>query len=246
MPPQSLVLGQTGEEEAEEGETIIPKWMAEVVERSQELFEPLSGIPPDNRIKHAIHLIPGARPVMKRPYRLSDVQKKSAEEQIKSALAEGWIQPSQSPWGTAILMVPKKDKTWRLCVDYRDLNALTIQDAYPLPRIDDLLHKLGKAKFFSKLDLQAGYHQIWLEPDDREKTAFRIAEPIKGQCLFEWRVMPFGLKNAPPTFQRYMTHIMAPCSGFCLVYMDDLLVYSPTQEQHVRDVNHVFTTLHDA
>ena len=87
-----------------------------------------------------------------------------------------------------------------MCVDYRDLNALTVADAYPLPRIDDLLHRLDCAKYFSKLDLQSGYHQIWIEPGDREKTAFRINEPVDGHCHFEWRVMPFGLKNAPPTF----------------------------------------------
>ena len=85
-----------------------------------------------------------------------------------------------------------------------------------------------------------------MEPGDREKTAFRVAEPIEGQCLFEWRVMPFGLRNAPPTFQRYMTQVMAPCLGFCLVYMDDLLVYSPTQVQHLEDVSRVFLTLRKA
>ena len=183
---------------------------------------------------------------MKRPYRMSEVQRQHARQQIEKALDEGWIQPSQSAWGTAILMVPKKDGAWRLCVDYQELNALTIQDAYPLPRIDDLLHKLGKAKYFTKLDLEAGYHQIWMEPDDRDKTAFRIAEPVRGHCLFEWRVMPFGLRNAPPTFQRYMTLVMTPCEGHCIVYMDDLLVYSATREQHVKDVANVFVTLRQA
>ena len=120
-----------------------------------------------------------------------------------------------------------------MCVDYRDLNALTIADAYPLPRIDDLLHRLGNAHFFTRLDLQSGYHQLWIEPGDREKTAFRVAEPVDGCCYFEWKVMPFGLKNAPPTFQRYMTRVMSECAEYCLVYMDDLLVYSLTQEVHV-------------
>ena len=123
------------------------------IDTHTELFTPLTGVLPDERVRHAITLVPGALPVMKRPYRLSAEQKACANEQIRLAMKEGWIQPSTSPWGTAILMVPKKDKTWRMCVDYRDLNALTVADAYPLPRIDDLLHRLGCAKYFSKLDL---------------------------------------------------------------------------------------------
>ena len=221
----------------------IASWLKTSIAKYNELFTPLTGIPPDDRVRHAIQLIPGALPVMKRPYRLSAEQKKSADEQIRNAMKEGWIQPSTSPWGTAILMVPKKDNTWRMCVDYRDLNALTIADAYPLPRIDDLLHRLGRAKYFSKLDLQSGYHQIWIEPQDRAKTAFRINEPVDGNCHFEWRVMPFGLKNAPPTFQRYMTLVMNECADCCLVYMDDLLVFSETHTDHIQHVIRVFDIL---
>ena len=192
----------THPEQLKEEETIpmIADWIKYVIDKHTELFTPLAGVPPDERVRHAITLVPGALPVMKRPYRLSAEQKACVDEQIRLAMKKGWIQPSTSPWGTAILMVPKKDKTWRMCVDYRDLNALTVADAYPLPRIDDLLHRLGCAKYFSKLDLQSGYHQIWIEPGDREKTAFRINEPVDGHYHFEWREMPFGLKNAPPIF----------------------------------------------
>ena len=200
LPVLKDIEGSSGEEGEMVNPPEVPRWVKGLVMKNESLFAPLEGIPPDGRIKHAIELVEGAKPVMKRPYRLSEVQKQHANEQIRKALAEGWIQPSQSAWGTAILMVPKKDGSWRMCVDYRELNSLTIQDAYPMPRIDDLLHKLGGAQYFSKLDLQAGYHQIWMEPQDRSKTAFRIAEPIDGHCLFEWKVMPFGLKNAPPTF----------------------------------------------
>ena len=248
-PPQTPVLRDIEGSCGEEGTVtipVMPDWVAGLVAKHEQLFAPLEGIPPDGRIKHAIELVEGAKPVMKRPYRLSEVQRQHANEQIRKALSEGWIQPSQSAWGTAILMVPKKDGTWRMCVDYRELNSLTVQDAYPMLRIDDLLYKLGGAKYFSKLDLQAGYHQIWMEPQDRSKTAFRIAEPIDGHCLFEWKVMPFGLKNAPPTFQRYMTLVMAECAACCLVYMDDLLVYSSTPEQHLCDLARVFSTLHQA
>ena len=159
--------------------------MDSITKLYQGIFDPLLGMPPESRVRHAIHLTPGARPVMKRPYRLSASQKESAEKQILQGLQEGWLQPSISAWGTAILIVPKKDNTWRMCVDYRDLNALTVADAYPLPRIDDLLHRLGGAKYFTKLDLQSRYHQIWIEPEDRHKTAFRIGEPVNGHCHFE-------------------------------------------------------------
>ena len=222
------VAKTTEANESGEERLSAPEWMEKVLCTYDDLFKLLSGEPPDNRVKHAIHLVPNASPVMKRPYRLSAAQRKDAEDQIRHGIKEGWLQPSRSAWGTAILMVPKKDGTWRMCVDYRDLNALTIADAYPLPRIDDLLHRLGNAHFFTRLDLQSGYYQLWIEPDDREKTAFRVAEPVDGCCHFEWKVMPFGLKNAPPTFQRYMTQVMSECAEYCLVYMDDLLVYSLT------------------
>ena len=120
--PASLILGQ-GKKQTKQMNDMkkpieIPEWMEQIVTEAQGLFEPLSGIPPENRIKHTIQLVPGARLVMKRPYRLSEVQKKHAEDQLRAALTESWIQPPKSPWGTAILMVPKKDNSWRLCADY--------------------------------------------------------------------------------------------------------------------------------
>ena len=182
---------------------------------------------------------------MRRPYRLSAAQVQDATEQLKKAMEQGWIVPSQSPWGMPILMVPKKDNKWRLCVDYRDLNAVTIQDAYPLPRIDDLLHEIGTSTWFSRLDLEAGYHQIWINPRDRYKTAFRIAKAVDGHCHFEWQVMPFGLKNAPATFQRYMTVILAPCAAFTIVYMDDVLIHSSSEQEHQQHVDQVFAVLRE-
>ena len=117
-----------------------------------------------------------------------------------------------------------------MCVDYRDLNALTEQDAYPLPRIDDMLHKVAHAQVFSTLDLQSGYHQIWIRKNDIPKTAFRLATPVRGSSHYEWKVMPFGLKNAPPTFQRYMSLVLKDCTNCCEVYMDDIIIFSPNME----------------
>ena len=212
----------------------------------EDIFEPLSGVPPEDRIQHCIDLVPNAKPVMKRPYRLAEAQLAEVAKQIEGALKEGWVQPSFSPWGTAIFVVGKKNGEWRMCVDYRDLNALTEQDAYPLPRIDDILHKVAAAKVFTTLDLQSGCHQIQIRPKDRPKTAFRLAKPVKGSCHYEWKVMPFGLKNAPPTFQRYMSLVLKDCVGFCEVYMDDIIIYSNSMEEHLEHVRQVFQTLREA
>ena len=233
-------------QEKQEPPFLTPESIQPILKEYADVFEPLSGIPPEDRIQHGIDLVPGARPVMKRPYRLSEAQLKEVEKQVEFALAEGWVRPSFSPWGTAIFVVAKKNGEWRMCVDYRDLNALTEHDAYPLPRIDDILHKVAKARFFSTLDLQSGYHQIQIRPKDQPKTAFRLSQPVKGICHYEWCVMPFGLKNAPPTFQRYMSLILKDCAEFCDVYMDDIIIYSQTLEEHQVHVREVMQTLRDA
>ena len=246
----ALSSDETGREvdqlDATKLEFSVGEFIKPVLEEFRDIFTPLSGIPPEDRIQHNIELIKGAKPVMKRPYRLAESQAKEVERQILNALNEGWIQPSFSPWGTAIFVVAKKNGEWRMCVDYRDLNALTEQDAYPLPRIDDILHKVAKATVFSTLDLQSGYHQIQIREEDRQKTAFRLASAVRGSSHYEWRVMPFGLKNAPPTFQRYMSLILKGCVGFCEVYMDDIIVYSQTEEDHLQHVRTVFKTLREA
>ena len=222
------------------GEEIGDPQVHSVLNNFAELFEPLQGTPPDQRVKHVIELEKDAKPVMRRPYRLSAAQVEDATEQLQKAIQQGWIQPSQSPWGMPILMVPKKDKKWRLCVDYRDLNAVTVQDAYPLPRIDDLLHDIGASTWFTRLDLEAGYHQIWIHPADQHKTAFRLSKPVQGYSHYEWQVMPFGLRNAPATFQRFMTVVLAPCSSYTIVYMDDVLIHSPTKQKYIEHVTEVF------
>ena len=217
-----------------------------LLQEYNDVFEPLSGILPEDRIQHHIELVPQAKPVMKRPYRLAEKQLAEVAKQVEGALKEGWVQPLYSPWGTAIFVVAKKNGEWRMCVDYRDLNSLTEQDAYPLPRIDDMLHKVASAKIFTTLNLQSGYHQIQIRPEDRPKTAFRLAIPVKGSCHYKWKVMLFGLKNAPPTFQRYMSLVLKDCVGFCEVYMDDIIIYSESVEEHLKHVKKVFQTLQEA
>ena len=166
--------------------------------------------------------------------------------QLREMQQNGVIQPSSSPWASPVVMVRKKDGTHRFCIDYRDLNAVTVPDTFPLPRIDDLLDQLGQSRFFSTLDLASGYWQIRVHPDSRKKTAF-----VTPQGLFEFRVMPFGLTNAPSVFQRLMQKVLAglnPENGpdFVVVYIDDILVFSRTLEEHLEHLRLVIERLEEA
>lgn len=180
-----------------------------------------------------------ARPIKQQLRRVSPAVRAEQESAISEMLANGIIQPSRSPWGSPILMVPKKDGTRRFCVDFRKLNSVTTRDVYPLPRIEDVLDALSGAQWFSSLDLASGYWQIPVREEDRPKTAF-----ISQAGLFEFKVMPFGLTNAPPTFQRFMNAVLAGLvPSQCLVYLDDIIVRSTTFEQHLLDLEAVFDRL---
>ena len=200
------------------------------------------GRPPKREVEFEIKTEPGAAPPNRPPYRLSPKEHEELQAQIEDLLAQGHIRPSQSPYGTPILFVPKKDGRWRMCIDYRALNKQTIKDRYPLPRIDDLLDRLGKAKYFSTIDLASGYHQIAMKEDDIPKTAFRTH---RGH--FEFVVMPFGVSNAPATFQRLMNKVFAKeLDAFILVYLDDILVFSQTKEEHLEHIRTALGRLRDA
>ena len=184
----------------------------------------------------------GAVPPNKPPYRLSPKEHDELQAQIDDLLAQGHIRPSTSPYGAPVLFVPKKDGRWRMCVDYRALNRQTIRDRYPLPRIDDLLDRLGQARHFTTLDLASGYHQIAVKEDDIPKTAFRTQ---RGQ--FEFVVMPFGVTNAPSTFQRMMNMLFKnELDNFVLVYLDDILIFSKTLEDHIQHIRQALEKLKEA
>ncbi|KAJ9528806.1 hypothetical protein QJQ45_000049 [Haematococcus lacustris] len=172
-------------------------------------------------------------------YRLSKPEQEELKKQIKDYLAKGMIKPSSSPYAAPILFVQKKSGELRMCIDYRQLNKLTLRDQYPLPRIDDLFDRLSGCSVFSSLDLQAGYHQIRITPEDVPKTAFRTPEGH-----FQFKVLSFGLTNAPATFQRVMNDAFAPVLGKCaLVYLDDILVMSKSLPDHMQHLRLVFDLL---
>ena len=181
-------------------------------------------------------------PVRQPPHRTPMVYRDKIEQLVDEMQGRGIIQPSTSPWASPVVLVPKKDGSLRFCVDYRRLNSITKKDVYPLPRIEDIFDTLGGAKFFTSLDLASGYWQVELDEDARTKSAFATY-----QGLFEFLRMPFGLCNAPATFQRVMQHILAGMEWrHCFVYLDDILVVSRTFEEHIEHLREVFKRLRSA
>nr|GFB83706.1 putative reverse transcriptase domain-containing protein [Tanacetum cinerariifolium] len=182
----------------------------------------LPGIPPVREVEFNIKLIPGAEPISKAPYRMAPVELKELKDQLQELLERGFIRPSVSPWGAPVLFVKKKDGSMRLCIDYRELNKITIRNRYPLPRIDDLFDQLQGAMHFSKIDLRSGYHQLRVKEQDISKTAFRTR-----YGHYEFLVMPFGLTNAPAVFMDLMNRIFHEfLDKFVIVFIDDILVFS--------------------
>ena len=215
----------------------------DVLQEFSDVFSDPKTLPPHSHIDHVINLVPGAIPVNSRPYRYSPLQKEEIERQVDEMLKAGLITPSLSPFASPVLLVKKKDGSWRFCVDYRKLNALTIKSRFPLPVIDELLDELGGAKWFSKLDLRAGYHQIRMLPEDEHKTTFKTHH---GQ--FQFRVVPFGLATALGTFQCMMNFLFPGRKKGrkkVLVFMDDILVCSFSLEEHLQDLREVLTTLRE-
>ncbi|GJR20168.1 putative reverse transcriptase domain-containing protein [Tanacetum coccineum] len=177
-----------------------------IVQDFPEVFpKDLSGLPPTRQVEFQIDLVPGAAPVARAPYRLAPSEMKELSEQLKELSDKGFIRPSSSPWGAPVLFVKKKDGSFRMCIDYRELNKLTVKNRYPLPRIDDLFDQLQGSSVYSKIDLRSGYHQLRVREEDIPKTAFRTR-----YGHYEFQVMPFGLTNAPAVFMDLMNRVCKP------------------------------------
>ena len=190
--------------------------------------EDLPGLPPEREIYFPIDLVPGTTPISVPPYRMAPAELKELKTQLQELVDGGFIRPSISPWGAPVLYVKKKDGTWRLCIDYRQLNRVTIPKKYPLPWIDDLFDQLQGVKVFSKIDLRSGYHQLRIRESNIPKTAFRTR-----YRHYEFLVMSFGLVNAQEAFMDLINRVFRPyLDWFVIIFIYDIFVYSRSELEH--------------
>ncbi|GJR98092.1 putative reverse transcriptase domain-containing protein [Tanacetum coccineum] len=178
-------------------------------------------------------------PVARAPYRLAPSEMQELSNQLQELSDRGFIQPSTSPWGAPVLFVKKKDESFRMCIDYRELNKITVKNRYPLPRIDDLFDQLQGLSVYSKINLRSGYHQLRVRDEDIPKTAFRTR-----YVHYEFQVMPFGLTNAPTVFMNLMNRVCKPyLDKFVIVFIDDILIYSRNKEKHANHLRIILELL---
>lgn len=198
-------------------------------------------LPPKREVDHKIELYPNAEPPARAPYRMAPPELEELRRQLKELLDAGYIRPSKAPFGAPVLFQRKHDGSLRMCIDYRALNKLTIKNKYPIPLIADLFDQLGSARWFTKLDLRSGYYQVRIAEGDEPKTAC-----VTRYGSFEFLVMPFGLTNAPATFCTLMNKVLHPfLDRFVVVYLDDIVIYSNTLEEHIRHLRKVLQVLRE-
>ena len=204
-------------------------WIKQIMEEfSSDFSNDLPGLPKDSGFEHIIQLHPDAKAINRAPYRMSPAELDELRKQLKELLDLGLIRPSSLPFGSPVLFVRKRDGSMRMCIDYRALNQLTVRNSNPLPRIDECFDRLQGASYFSCLDLKAGYHQIRIQENDVPKTAFNTR-----YGKYEWMVLPFGLCNAPPSFQARMNEVLSDyIDKFCLVYLDGICIFSKNLTDH--------------
>ncbi|GAU25035.1 hypothetical protein TSUD_155090 [Trifolium subterraneum] len=220
----------------------VPEPISLLIHSFADIFEEPKKLPPTRiGFDHKIPLKEGTEPFNLRPYRYASMQKTIIDKLIDEMMIQGVIRHSTSPYASPTVLVRKKDGSWRLCVDFRKLNSLTIKDRFPIPLIEDLMDELGGASIFSKLDMKSGYHQLRMATGEEPKTAFKTHSGH-----FEYLVMPFGLTNAPASFQALMNHIFKPfLRKFVIVFFDDILVYSQSLSDHITHLELIFRTIRE-
>ena len=221
--------------------TNVPQEGIQLINSFSELFpvELPPGLPPKREIEFHIELVPQAVPPKHRVYRMAPAEEAELKKQLDKFLADGRLEPAQSPYGAGVLFAPKKDGGYRLCVDYRQLNKITIRDTYHLPRPEQLIDSMAGSMVFSKLDLASGYHQLRVVPENVSKTAFNTS-----LGSFQWRVMPFGVSNAPSTFQRLMNFLFALfLHSHVKIFVDDIIIHSKNVSEHSSHLKSVFEIL---
>ena len=213
-----------------------------IVKEFPDVFpDDISGLPPDREVEFTIDLIPSTEPISIPPYRMAPAELRELKAQLEELFSKGFIRPSISPWGAPILFVKKKDGSLRFCIDYRQLNRVTIRNQYPLLRIDELFDQLQGSRVYSKIDLRSGYHQLMVQESDVPKTAFKTR-----YGHYEFLLMPFGFTNSPAAFMDLMNRVFQPyLDRFVIVFIDDILVYSGSSKEHLEHLRIVLQTLRE-